>query len=133
MRTLLNVAGSMLCLATLAGPAQAAEADNPSSSAAPAPTAQPLNSVGEGRRQFLKLNCYSCHGMDAKGGMGPRITRRDRAEVAAALTFGRPGGMRSFAGIVREVDITNITAYLGSIGTPEEPTFNDWWQAIPPK
>ena len=132
MRIVFKIAGSLACIATLAGPAVAADVASTQMDI-PTPTAQPLNSAGEGRRQFLRLNCYGCHGMDAKGAIGPRITKRDRAVVAAALAGGRPGGMPSFAGIVREIDVTNITAYLASIGTPEEPKFNAWWQAIPPK
>lgn len=132
MRRFLALVGWVGCVAGLAGPAQAADSAAQKLEVPPLP-AQPLNAAGEGRRQYLKLNCYGCHGVAAGGGMGPRIVRRELSEVSAALLDGRPGGMRSFAGIVRQIDITNITAYLQSIGTPEEPTFNDWWIAIPPK
>ena len=82
---------------------------------------------------YLKLNCYSCHGGAGAGAIGPRIVRRDLSVVTAALLNGRPGGMRSFSAYVNERDIGNIAAYLQSIGTVDEPTFNDWWIRIPPK
>jgi cytochrome c551 len=131
MRKFLTLAGWAWCLAVVCVPTQAA--DSARAVQAPVPEAQPLNAAGEGRRQYLKLNCYGCHGTAAAGGMGPRIVRRDLSEVSAALLNGRPGGMRSFAAYVTQRDINNITAYLQSIGTPDEPTFNDWWFPIPPK
>ncbi len=134
MRKFLALAGWVSCVAVLAGPSQAAEPDATLASLeAPSPAAQALNAAGEGRRQYLKLNCYGCHGPAAGGAAGPRIVRRDLSVVSAALLNGRPGGMRSYSAYVKQRDITNIAAYLQSIGTPDEPTFNDWWIAIPPK
>jgi mono/diheme cytochrome c family protein len=93
----------------------------------------PLSQAGEGRRLFLKLNCYSCHGMGATGGMGPNIVHRSLAEVRSAVLGGRAGGMPSFAGHVDDKDIRRIAAYLKVIGTDREPVFNDWWIKVPPK
>ena len=132
MRKFLALAGCVGGLVVSAGAVHAADAAAPMPDVA-APLAQTLNAAGEGRRQYLKLNCYSCHGAAAGGGMGPRIVRRELSVVSAALLNGRPGGMRSFAAYVTPLDITNIAAYLQSIGTADEPTFNDWWVANPPK
>ena len=93
----------------------------------------PLNRIGEGRRLFLKYNCYSCHGMRAEGGMGPPIADRDIDVVRSAVMFGRDGGMRSFAEFLDEKDVRRLASYLKSIGTDKEPMFNDWWEDIPPK
>ncbi|MBN8488519.1 MAG: cytochrome c [Burkholderiales bacterium] len=98
-----------------------------------APHAQMLDAAGEGRRLFLKLNCYGCHGMYAGGGMGPNIVNAERNDVNEVLMRGSFRGMRSYRDFVTDTDITNIAAYLQSIGTPNEPTFKDWWKKNPPK
>lgn len=94
---------------------------------------QYLNPAGEGRRQWLRLNCYSCHGMNAAGGMGPAVAGKERGDVAEAVLEGKDEGMRSYRGYVSSRDIDNLTAYLRSIGTASEPLFNDWWVPYPPK
>ncbi|MGC4076355.1 MAG: cytochrome c [Rubrivivax sp.] len=88
---------------------------------------------GEGRRLYLKLNCYGCHGMAAGGGMGPKIVHAEYNDVAEVLKQGEDGGMRSYKSYVTTVDINNIAAYLRSIGTPSEPKWRDWWVPVPTK
>ena len=95
--------------------------------------AAPLPPAGEGRRAFLKFNCYSCHGMFAGGGMGPNIVHAERGDLGEAIKHGESGGMPGFGRLVKSVDIKNIGSYLNSIGTPNEPKFMDWWEPIPPK
>lgn len=122
-------------LGAVSGPA-AAQAAGPWQVRTPstaAPVAPALDAAGEGRRQYLRLNCYGCHGMAAAGGMGPLIIGKERHDVSEVLKRGEDGGMPSYRNWVTETDITNITAYLQSIGTPNEPTFNDWWRRVPPK
>ena len=126
------------CLETMPCWSQAALAPAPMPPQTQAATAvhttgAPLSRAGEGRRLFLKLNCYSCHGMFATGGMGPNIVHAEEAEVRNAVLNGREGGMRSFADYVTDKDIKRLSAYLRSIGTDKEPTFKDWWIDIPPK
>lgn len=91
----------------------------------------PLNAVGEGRRDFLKWNCYSCHGLNAAGGMGPNIQQADPGDVSEAVLQGASGGMPSFRKYATSKDIANLTAYLKSIGTKSEPTWVDWWNKRP--
>jgi mono/diheme cytochrome c family protein len=86
-----------------------------------------------GRRLFLALNCYSCHGLAAGGAIGPNIVGASRDAVEFNVLNGNAGGMPSFALYVTETDITHITNYLDSIGTPDEPTFVDWWRKNPTK
>ena len=95
--------------------------------------AAPLPPAGEGRRAFLKFNCYSCHGMFAAGGMGPNIVHAERGDLGEAVKHGESGGMPGFGRLVKATDISNLAAYLKSIGTPKEPKFMDWWEPIPPK
>jgi mono/diheme cytochrome c family protein len=101
--------------------------------APPAPALGPkLNAAGEGRRLWLELNCYSCHGMNAAGGMGPNIQHAEAGDVREAVMQGVPeGGMPSFKKYVKSKDISNLGAYLRSIGTKGEPVWVDWWNANP--
>lgn len=99
----------------------------------PAAGAQTLGPAGEGRRLYLKLNCYSCHGMSPTGGMGPNIVHADMGDVSEAVMQGEGGGMRSYKTYVTPTDLANLTAYLRSIGTASEPKFRDWWVPIPTK
>lgn len=98
-----------------------------------AQTLPSLGPVGDGRRVWLKLNCYSCHGGNAGGGMGPNVQHAESGDVSAAMLHGdaMEGGMRSFAKYATAADAKNVTAYLKSIGTKNEPTWLDWWNATP--
>lgn len=99
---------------------------------APAVGHAQLNAAGEGRRAWLRLNCYGCHGNNAAGGMGPNIQHSEFGDVREAMAGdAREGGMRSFTGIAQSNDAANIAAYLATIGTAQEPTFFDWWKARP--
>lgn len=110
--------GSAICLSLLLGHARAA-------------TTPTLSPAGEGRRMFLKLNCYGCHGMAGGGGMGPNIVGAESGDVNEAVTQGEDTGMPSFSAYFTSTDTANIAAYLRSIGTKTEPTFTHWWEAIP--
>lgn len=92
-----------------------------------------LDSAGEGRRLFLKLNCYGCHGAFAGGAIGPNIVGASHGEVAFNVLNGNDAGMPSFKKYVNDTDIDNITNYLASIGTNDEPKFFDWWKKNPRK
>lgn len=95
-------------------------------------SAQTLSPAGEGRRAWLKYNCYGCHGMRAQGGMGPNV-QHEGGEVGEAVREGEDGGMPSFRRILTPADISNLRAYLQSIGKADEPTFTHWWEPIPTK
>ena len=101
--------------------------------AAHARFAQTIDSANEGRRLYLALNCYGCHGTFAAGAIGPSIVGAPRFAVEFNVMNGNEGGMPSFAAYVGESDISNLTAYLHSIGTDHEPTFMDWWKLHPHK
>ncbi|MFO1341244.1 MAG: cytochrome c [Burkholderiaceae bacterium] len=117
MRTAMNWKTAAAALGLLAGAAQAA----------------PLNAAGEGRRLFLELNCYGCHGMYAGGGMAKSIAHAEKGDVREAVLEGEDGGMPSFRRYVKDKDIKHLQAYLQSIGSAKEPKFMDWWEDIPPK
>ncbi len=90
-----------------------------------------LNAAGEGRRDFLQWNCYSCHGMNGAGGMGPNIQHAESGDLSEAVMSGEEGGMPSFRKIVTSADVKNLQAYLASIGTKNEPLWVDWWNPLP--
>jgi mono/diheme cytochrome c family protein len=90
-------------------------------------------SAVEGRRKFLEMNCYGCHGGRGGGGMGPNI-RDDRPNdnrIADAIRNGRPTGMPSYRDLVSNQDIQNLTAYIRSLRSNEEPVFTHWWEQVP--
>ncbi len=91
-----------------------------------------LDAAGEGRRLYLRLNCYGCHGMAGQGGMGRALGGRNLSASFVTIWINAgPNGMPVYRGQVSPTDISNITTYLNSIGTPAEPTFNRWWQTNP--
>jgi cytochrome c551 len=150
MRNLPHIIASALCLALAFGAAVAEEKESrkhkrsntteststssttTTTTPPPATAAAFLSPAGEGRRAWLKYNCYGCHGMRAAGGMGPNIVH-EGGEVGEAVREGEDEGMPSYGKLVSSTEITNLKAYLKSIGTANEPTFNDWWLPVPPK
>ena len=83
--------------------------------------------VADGHRLFLAMNCASCHGYDATGGMGPNLTDKQwryagtPAAVFNSIAQGRPQGMPSWGRTLPEEQIWSIVAYLESLGGTYEP------------
>lgn len=124
MRVLPNIVGAALGLILLAGGMGAAQA-------APNCMTPTLGDAEEGRRAFLRLNCYSCHGMSAHGAsMGPSLVG-EASETADAVLNGEGGGMPSFQGYLCDNDVAYLTAYIQSLGTSAEPKFVRWWEPVP--
>jgi len=94
-----------------------------------ATSASALTPAGEGRRVFLRENCYGCHGGRAGGGMGPNL-RGGADDVEEAVLEGFPYGMPAFPTLT-DRDIQNLEAYFDSLRTPAEPTFTHWWEPVP--
>jgi hypothetical protein len=86
----------------------------------------------EGRRIYMRENCYVCHGGFAGGGMCPslRDPRPQVDEVREVVQNGTPNGMPPFPELT-EQDIQNLCAYMQSLRTPCEPTFTHWWEPVP--
>lgn len=86
----------------------------------------------EGRRLYMRENCYVCHGGFAGGGMCPSL-RKSRPEVdkvREVVRNGTPTGMPPFPELT-EVDVQNLCAYFQSLRTLDEPTFTHWWEPVP--
>ncbi|WP_347989209.1 cytochrome c [Methylomonas sp. AM2-LC] len=75
------------------------------------------NAADDGRRAYMRLNCVSCHGQDASGGMGPDI-RDGGGDVAEAVNG--EGAMPSFAGFLCPNDVVDLEAYLGSLSKTQK-------------
>lgn len=86
----------------------------------------------EGRRIFVRENCYSCHGGLAGGGFCPslREDRPNESDVRHAVEEGTENGMPRFPHL-RDRDIVNLCAYFQSLRTQREPTFTHWWEPVP--
>ncbi len=86
----------------------------------------------EGRRIFVRENCYSCHGGFAGGGFCPslREDRPDTDDVREVVRNGTENGMPPFPQLTNQ-DIRNLGAYFQSLRTRREPTFTHWWEPVP--
>jgi mono/diheme cytochrome c family protein len=86
----------------------------------------------EGRRIFVRENCYSCHGGFAGGGFCPSLREDppDRSDVEKVVEEGTENGMPPFPHLTEE-DIENLCAYFQTLRTRREPTFTHWWEPIP--
>jgi cytochrome c551 len=91
-----------------------------------------LGPAGDGRRMYLELNCYLCHGDNGAGAFGPNIQGAQLSDVTQIVVNGdAETGMPAFGKYVTTTDLKNITAYLNSIGTASEPKWFDWWYPHP--
>ncbi len=89
-----------------------------------------LSAVAEGRRAYLRLNCYSCHGDTGLGGMGPNI-QGESGGVNDAVPNGAEGGMPPFDNYLCANDLTYLEAYLKVMGRNGAPSFKHWWEPTP--
>ena len=79
----------------------------------------------------MRMNCYSCHGGDAKGGMGPRIVG---SEVTGVINAGSDAGMPGFANYLCPNDVANLNSFLLYLENNQstwtsnpDASFVDWW------
>ena len=86
----------------------------------------------EGRRIFLRENCYGCHGGRAGGGMCPslREDEPDEDDIRRVIRNGTPNGMPPFPQLTSR-DIEHLEAYFDTLGDDDEPTFTHWWEPFP--
>jgi ubiquinol-cytochrome c reductase cytochrome c subunit len=74
-----------------------------------------------GKRQFVKLGCYTCHGYQGQGGSaGAKLAPHPIAAAALIAYVRHPAGsMPPFtAKVVSDQDLTDIHAYLASVAAP---------------
>jgi len=131
MRVLPNIVNTALGLILLAGGIGAAQAADPIQTTTPQCIAPTMDAAGEGRRAYLRMNCYSCHGSNGhNGSMGPSLIGK-AGSVKGAVPGGRSKGMPSFKNNLCPDDIANLSAYIQLLGTGTEPDFLNWWESKP--
>jgi mono/diheme cytochrome c family protein len=79
-----------------------------------------------GKKLFVKVGCYQCHGYDGHGGFGAKLAPKPIA-LPAFLAYVRhpgPGNMPIYTPkVLPDADLTDIWAYLRSI--PDPPPVKD--------
>lgn len=76
--------------------------------------------IAQGRKLYLKYNCYGCHGTLGGGGMGKPLNDEewlyggDDASVIETILQGRGGGMPSFKELLSNEETWKIIAYIRS-------------------
>ena len=107
---------SML-LAVLMLAAAGAAAQTPASAPIPTP---PAGDAATGKKLFVKLGCWTCHGYEGQGGAGPRIAPRPLARAAFTRYVRRPPErMPNYPEkVVSDEELGHIHAYLESRPAP---------------
>lgn len=78
------------------------------------------DAIEEGKKIFSQ-NCAACHGPDARGGIGPNLTVKDKkfgdadGDLYTSISKGRPGGMPDWEKTLGDERIWKVIAYLRSI------------------
>ncbi len=75
----------------------------------------------EGKRLYVENGCYTCHGLDGRGNIGPDLTRTTKSdeEIVARIANGRAGtAMTPFRDKISAEDIRKIVVYLRSLARP---------------
>ena len=101
-------------------------------------SAYALDPTSEGRRAWLKYNCYSCHGMYAGGGMARRLAGGEVDDVSEAVLNGHENGMPSYQNTpITATEIANLQTYLTGVDPAQGatqtgyPRFMRWWELTP--
>jgi mono/diheme cytochrome c family protein len=84
-------------------------------------SAQSPGNAENGKRTFVKLGCYTCHGYQGQGGgAGAKLAPRP-ISAAALLAYVRhpTGSMPPFTNkVASDAELTDIRAYLASVPEP---------------
>lgn len=72
-------------------------------------------------KKVFAERCVSCHGADARGLIGPDLTRKDftygktEAALIKTITMGRPGGMPAFGDNLSREQIKCLVQFILSL------------------
>lgn len=76
------------------------------------------DALARGASLYVTQGCASCHALEGRGGLvGPRIVGADEETVAQRVRQGPVGMPRFSAAGLTGAEITDIVAYLRSLGT----------------
>jgi ubiquinol-cytochrome c reductase cytochrome c subunit len=87
----------------------------------PAAPAAPSGNADAGKKLYVSVGCYQCHGYEAQGGAaGPRLGPRPMAFAAFSRYVRQPAGQMPLytAKVVSDADLTNIYAFVRSRPEP---------------
>jgi len=74
-----------------------------------------------GKKQFVKLGCYTCHGYQGQGSSaGAKLAPNPRTAASLIAYVRHPAGtMPPFTSkVVSDADLTDIQAFLASVPAP---------------
>jgi cytochrome c oxidase cbb3-type subunit 3 len=77
--------------------------------------------TAEGAKLFIAYNCMDCHGAEGSGAMGPSLQDNrwhfggTAGEVFQSIYEGRPDGMPSWGGRIRDDEIWRLVAYVRTL------------------
>ncbi len=80
----------------------------------------PAAYLASGKKIFSE-RCVACHGADARGGIGPDLTKaelkygRSEAAILESVSSGRPGGMPGFGKELGHEQLEGVVTYLLSL------------------
>ena len=80
----------------------------------------PAACIASGKKSYSE-RCVACHGPDAKGGIGPDLTKsafkygKSEAAILESISKGRPGGMPAFGKELGHEQLEEVVMYLLSL------------------
>jgi len=88
--------------------------------------AAPAGDAANGKKLWVRENCYSCHGYDGHGGAGVKLAPKPIAVTAFMAIVRHPpkSSMPTFsAKVVSDADLRDMWAYLSTV--PPTPAVKD--------
>lgn len=91
------------------------------------PVANDPAAAQRGMAYFLSFNCVGCHAPNGGGGMGRALSNRyfqyggEPANIYLSIVQGRPNGMPAWGGILPDVIVWDLVAYIGQISQDPNP------------
>jgi cytochrome c oxidase cbb3-type subunit 3 len=76
--------------------------------------------VSVGKQLYNKM-CVSCHGENAKGGVGPSLALssykygKSRLDITKSIAEGRPGGMPAFKSQINDEQVESLVEFVLSL------------------
>lgn len=77
--------------------------------------------IAEGKKLYMKVGCYGCHGRSGGGGMGPSLVDsqwrygNSDADLFKTIVQGRPKGMPAWGSHFTDDQVWEIIAYIRSL------------------
>ncbi len=85
-------------------------------------TTTPPGNAENGKKLWVKDNCYTCHGYDGHGGAGAKLAPKPIPQAAFIAIVRHPpaSGMPTFSEkVIPDSDLRDMWAYLNSIPAPK--------------